>query len=95
MHVTDEAIKSSTEREIASLLYAQTLGEGRHKVNNMTAINANDTKETAIFYATSKCDLYFAELNAKRFDRIIAVIIGSLSAIITIYLKEFLQLVFK
>jgi hypothetical protein len=65
----------------------------------MSAINDDNRKETAIFYATSKCDLYFAELNAKRFDRIIsavtAIIIGSSSAIITIYLKELLQLAFK
>ena len=93
--LTEEAIKSSTERELASLLYAQTLGNGRHKVNNMTAINDNNTKDTAIFYATSKCDLYFAELNAKRFDRFISVVIAIFiafsSAIIAVYIKEFFQ----
>lgn len=81
--------ESITEKEIASMLFGKTLGHGRHKVNNITAVNQGDSISLS---ATSKADLYFAELRAKRNDRtisaLIAVAIGVSSALLTFYAKE-------
>lgn len=78
-----------SERELASMLFGKTLGEGSHKINNVTAVNTD--AEEIQFYATSKVDLYFAELKAKRIDRFlsafVAIVIGVSSATLTLYVK--------
>ena len=83
-----------TEREIASMLFVRTLGEGHHKINNVAAINQADDKDS-LLYATSKIDLYLAEQRAIRTDRLtsaaIAIFIGVSSALLTFYLKVWLD----
>lgn len=83
-----------SEREVASMLFGKTLGEGHHKVNNVTAVNIAESGSTITLSATSKADLYFAELRAKRIDRIVsaavAIVIGVSSALLTFYAKEHL-----
>lgn len=89
---TGDSGQRMTEREIASMLHAKTLGVGNHKINNVTAINRHDTQETFIFYLTSQADVYFVELFDKRVDKLISVLIGIFSAIATTYVLEWLKL---
>lgn len=79
-----------SERELASMFYGKTMGDGSHKINNVTAKNSHDESEIRL-YATSKVDLYFAEIIDKRLDRclsaFVAIVIGVSSAILTLYVK--------
>ena len=87
-----ESGECMTERQLASMLFAKTLGDGHHKINNVAAVNLADSRVTIGLFATSKADLYFAELRTKRADRItsalVAIVIGVSSALLTFYVKE-------
>ena len=90
-----ESGERMTERELASMLFGKTLGEGHHKINNVGAVNLADSALTFGLFATSKADLYLAELRAKRADRdtsaLVAIVIGVSSALLTFYAKEYLS----
>lgn len=82
------------EKEIASALFALSLGEGRHRVNNVVMFGSDDPSEEETLNALSKADLYFAELRQRRVDRLIsaavAVVIGVSSALLTLYVRIWL-----
>ena len=81
-----------TEREMASMLYGKTLGEGTHKINNISAVNKVGAEDSIVLFATSATDLYFAELCSKRQEKlwsiVLSIAIGVASALLTIYVKQ-------
>ena len=69
---------------VAEELYVMSLGPGKHKVSGVPEfVNERDDNEEFKIYCTAKADLFFHEQRSKRIERIIALSIGIVIALVS------------
>ena len=69
---------------VAEQLYLMSLGPGKHKVNGVPEfVNERDYNIELKIYCTAKADLFFHEQRSKRIERIIALSIGIVIAVVS------------
>jgi hypothetical protein len=78
--------------DIALTFYTMTLGQGEFEYRGQKIINGGNFNEEVTIVCAAKTDLHFAELRAKRRERIwglgVALIIAVTSAAATSYFRE-------
>lgn len=76
---------------VSRMFYTMSLGPGEFEYDGVGTINDTDFNDALRFSSTAKTDIHFAESRAKKWERVITVLIACCIAIFTVVVTEYVK----
>jgi hypothetical protein len=76
---------------VSRMFYTMSLGPGTVNYDGRATVNDTDFNDELRFSSTVKTDMYFAESRAKRWDRVITLLIACGTAIFSVVVTEYVK----